>query len=132
MRFTLRTRIAAAVLAAVLLTDALAVWVVNDRIDAGAARESDAQTRAQTAQARALYEQRAATLAAESEAVSLYPAVRDALAGANAKPLLSWSGEVTARQNTAVTVVDASGKVIARGHAPEQAGDTLAPKLEGF
>jgi len=31
-----------------------------------------------------------------------------------------------------VTVVDANGRVVARGHAPEQAGDDLAPRLSGI
>jgi two-component system, OmpR family, sensor histidine kinase VicK len=132
MRVSLRTKILAAILGAVLLTDALAVWAVNDRIEAGARRESDAQTRAQAAQTRALYDQRAATLAAEGEAISLYPAVIAAVTQGNAAPLLDWSSKLSTLQGLDVTVVDVSGKVIARGHQPEVAGDMLAPKLEGM
>ena len=132
MRLTLRAKILIAILTAVILTDALAVWAVNDRIQAGARREADAQARAQAAQARALAAERAATLAAESESIALYPAVIAAFAGANAAPLLRWSGDVTALQGTRVTVVDAGGTVLARGHAPDQAGDVLAPNLVGL
>jgi signal transduction histidine kinase len=132
MRLDLRTRIMAAILAAVVATDLLAAWAVNDRILAGARREADTQARAHAARTRALYAERGATLAAEGEAVSLYPAVITALAEGNAQPLLRWSGQVAALQAIAVTVTDAAGRVIARGHAPGQAGDDLAPRLEGL
>jgi signal transduction histidine kinase len=132
MRLSLRVRLFLALFAVVVATVALAGWAVNERIKAGARREADAQARAQTDQARALYAERAGTLLAEGEAVSLYPAVIAALAGENAAPLLQWSGEVTALQGTRVTVVNAAGRVIARGHAPEMAGDDLAAKLEGL
>src|SRR5690349_18203305 len=112
MRLTLRTRIAAAILAAVLVTDALAIWAVNNRIQTGARRESATQTRAQSARMQELYRQRAQTLAAEGEAVSFYPAVIQALADGNAKPLLAWSGQLAAQQQLYVTVVDAKGTVI--------------------
>ena len=129
---SLRTRITVAMLAVVALTVALAAWAVNDRIEAGARREADGQAMAQAAQVQELYKQRAATLAAEGEVVSLYPAVIAAIADGNAGPLRQWSGQVAQRQRTSVTVVDRNGRVVARGHAPEQAGDELAPKLEGL
>ncbi|HEV8639275.1 MAG TPA: ATP-binding protein [Chloroflexota bacterium] len=129
---SLRFKLQAAFLASVLVIAALATWAVDDRITAGARREADRQARAQTERVRAMYEQRAATLAAEGEAVSLYPAVIAALADGNAHPLLQWSGQVAALQGTRVTVTDAAGRVIARGHAPGRAGDDLAPALEGL
>ncbi|MGH2585473.1 MAG: ATP-binding protein [Dehalococcoidia bacterium] len=132
MRLSLRTKIMAALLGAVLLTVALAAWAVNNRIDAGAAREADGQARAQVAQARALYQERAATLAAEGEVISLYPAVIAAIADGNARPLEQWSSEVSDRQRTSVAVVDAAGRVISRGHDPERRGDLLADQLEGL
>jgi two-component system phosphate regulon sensor histidine kinase PhoR len=129
---SLRTRILAAILAAVILTDLLAVWAVNDRMLAGVRREADNQARAQAAQVRALYAERAATLAAEGEAVSFYPAVITALGDGNATPLLQWSRQVAELQHTSVTIVDAAGRVIARGHAPERSGDNLVSSLEGL
>ena len=63
--------------------------------------------------------------------MALYPAVIAALVDNNPKPLLVWSGQVSASQSTRVTVVDATGKVVARGHAPDQAGDDLASRLTG-
>ncbi|MFN8558023.1 MAG: ATP-binding protein [Dehalococcoidia bacterium] len=132
MRLTLQTRILAATLFALVTTLAVAGWVVNGRIADGARREADAQARAQAAQVRALYRQRAATLAAESESIALYPAVIAALTGNNPAPLLRWSGQVAELQQTKVTVVDAMGRVVARGHAPSQAGDDLGPRLEGL
>jgi signal transduction histidine kinase len=128
----LRAKFVVTLLSFVLLTDTLALWAVNDRLEAGTRREADSQARAQTAQARTLYRERAATLAAAGEAVSLYPAVAAAIADGNPQPLLAWSQQVAARQGTGVTVVDAAGKVIARGHAPQQAGDNLAQKLVGL
>jgi signal transduction histidine kinase len=129
---SLRTKILAAILAGVVLTDLLSVWVVNDRMEAGARREADSQARAHTAQAQALYAQRAATLAAEGEAVSFYPAVAAALADGNRVPLVQWSSQVAAAQGMRVTVLDANGTVIARGHAPDRIGDQLAPLLPGL
>jgi signal transduction histidine kinase/HAMP domain-containing protein len=129
---SLRTKIMITVLAAVVVTELLAVWVANDRILAGARREADGQARAEAAQIRALYKQRAETLAAEAEVVSLYPAVISALAGGKATPLLQWSKEVYALQGTAVTVTDKTGKVIARGHDPQRLGDDLSERLEGL
>jgi signal transduction histidine kinase len=131
-RLSLRTKIMMAVLAAVIATDALATWAVNSRLLAGARQEADSQAQAQMAQTRALLIERAATLAAEGEAVALYPAVITALVDGNPKPLLAWSGNVTAIQSIRVTVVDADGKVVARGHAPDQAGDDLASRLAGL
>ena len=132
MRFTLRTKIMVAILVAIVATVAAATWAVNSRIDAGARREADGQARAQTAQARALYNERAATLMAEGESIALYPAVIAAVQGGNAAPLLRWSGDVSASQSNRVTVVDANGRVIARGHAPQSAGDELSSNLEGL
>jgi signal transduction histidine kinase len=132
LRISLRTKILIAVLAAVFATDALGTWAVNDRLLTGARQEADQQAQAQTAQTRALYAERAATLAAEGEAVALYPAVITALVDGNPKPLLQWSGQVATLQGSRVTVVDAAGRVVARGHAPDQAGDELAPKLAGM
>ena len=131
-RLSLRTRILIAVLAAVITTDALATWAVNDRLLAGARQEADSQALAQMAQTRALLGERAASLAFEGEAVALYPAVIAALVDNNPKPLLVWSGQVSASQSTRVTVVDATGKVVARGHAPDQSGDDLASHLIGL
>ena len=59
---SLRTRILFAVLAAIVATDALATWAVNDRLLAGARQEADSQAQAQMAQTRALLSERAATL----------------------------------------------------------------------
>ena len=132
LRFSLRTKIVIAVMTAVLATDALGTWAVNDRVLAGARQEADRQAAAQMAQTRALYVERAATLAAEGEAVALYPAVIAALVDGNPKPLLQWSGQVAALQGTRVTVVDAAGRVVARGHAPDQTGDELATRLSGL
>jgi signal transduction histidine kinase len=131
LRRSLRTKILIAVLAAVLVTDALGAWAVNDRLLAGARQEANSQAQAQMAQAQAMYGERARTLAAEGEAVALYPAVITALVDGNAKPLLQWSATVSALQGIFVTVVDANGRVVARGHAPDQAGDDLASRLSG-
>lgn len=130
MRFSLRTKIMLAIMAAVAATVALAAWAVNDRLDAGARREADGQARAQAAQARALYNERAATLTAEGESIALYPAVIAAVQGGNAAPLQRWSGDVFAQQQKPVSVVDRNGRVIARGH-DERRGDDLAATLEG-
>ncbi|MGE0544828.1 MAG: ATP-binding protein [Dehalococcoidia bacterium] len=132
MRVSLRTKIMAALLAAVLLTVALAAWAVNDRIETGARREAESQAQSQAAQVRALYDERAATLAAEGEAVSLYPAVIAAIADGNATPLLAWSNAVFTRQHTGVTVIDRDGRVVARGHDPDRRGDLLLPQLQGL
>jgi signal transduction histidine kinase len=132
LRFSLRTKILMAVLAGVIATDVLGTLVVNDRLLAGAQQEADAQALAQMTQVQDLYAERAATLAAESEAVSLYPAVMTALVGNNPTPLLQWSGSVSALQGIDVTVVDSSGRVVARGHAPDVVGDDLGPHLAGL
>jgi two-component system, OmpR family, sensor histidine kinase VicK len=131
MRLSLRLKILVAILSAVVVTDVLAAWAINRRIEAGADREADAQARAQAAQARALYTERAATLTAEGEAVSLYPAVITAIDGGNAQPLLTWASRVSAKQGARVTVVGKDGRVVARGHDPDNRGDDLASKLEG-
>jgi signal transduction histidine kinase len=116
----------------VIATDALGTWAVNDRLLAGARQEADLQAQAQTMQAQAVYAERSATLAAEGEAVSLYPAVIAALVAGNPAPLLQWSSQVAALQGIDVTVADANGVVVARGHAPDQAGDELASHLSGL
>jgi two-component system phosphate regulon sensor histidine kinase PhoR len=130
MRLSLRSKIMIAILAAVIATEALAVWAINRRIEAGASRESNAQAQAQAAQARALYTERANTLLAEGEAVSFYPAVIAAIEGQNAQPLLTWSSRVNTAQGSHVTVVNKDGKVVARGHDPDRKGDDLT-NLEG-
>lgn len=132
MRFSLRTKILIAVLAGIIATDLLGAVVVNDRIQTGARHEADNQALTQTAQARALYAERADTLAAEGEAVSFYPAVISALVDHNPAPFLAWSARVVAQQGIRVTVVDATGNVVARGHAPDQAGDNLVQSLSGI
>src|SRR5690348_13133292 len=88
---SLRTRILGAILLAVLLTDLLAIWLVTDRVVAGAQREADSQAQLYSAEVRALYAERARTLAAEGEAVSFYPAVIAALEAGTVGPLLDWS-----------------------------------------
>jgi hypothetical protein len=113
-----RTRILGAILAAIIVTDLLAVWFVNDRVLAGARREADSQARLHSAEVRALYNERARTLTAEGEAVSFYPAVIAALEAGTVGPLLDWSSTLATLQGTSVTVVDATGTVVARGHAP--------------
>src|ERR1051326_804393 len=132
LHLSLGRRILAAVPAGVILTDALAAWAVNDRLLAGARQEAEHQARAQLAQTQAVYSERTATLAAEGEAVSLYPAVIAALAGNNPAPLLQWSGQVANLQRIDVTVVDAAGRVVARGHAPDRSGDELDQGLSGM
>lgn len=128
LRAQLQLLVALLVLAAVALTG----WAVNQRINAGARREGDLQARARLAQAQALYGERTATLAAEAEAVSFYPAVIAAVAGENPAPLRQWSAEVATAQGVSVTVVDARGVVLARGHAPDHTGDLLSPQLAGL
>lgn len=132
MYVSLRAKIMAALLALLVAGDGLATWVVHARLVAGSQREADRQARDRAAQVRALYDERLATLAAEGEAISLYPAVIAAIGDNNPAPLRQWAGQVAALQGTSVTVTDAAGKVIARGHAPDRAGDNLAPKLEGL
>jgi signal transduction histidine kinase len=119
-------------MAAVIATDGLGTWAVSQRLQTGVQREADTQAQAQLLEARALYSERAATLAAEGEAVALYPAVIAALVDSNPKPLLQWSGEMNALQGLRVTVTDVNGRVVARGHAPDQAGDELASQLSGL
>lgn len=132
MRISLRTKILMAILTAVVVSDGIAIWVVHDRLRAGARQEAQQQALARTEQVQALYRERTATLAAEGEAVSLYPAVIAAIGDGNAAPLLQWSAQVAALQGTSVTVTDATGRVIARGHAPDRAGDNLASQLPGL
>lgn len=130
--FSLRVKFMVVILALVLLSVGLASWAINHRITAGARKEADAQANAQSVQAATILHERATSLQAEAEAVSLYPAVIGALNDGNPKPFLKWAGEVAALQGTAVTVVDAKGLVVARGHSPEATGDNLSLKLDGL
>src|SRR3712207_4822328 len=103
MHLSLRTKILLVVLAAVTLTDALALWAVGSRLQRGAQRAAAQQATAHAAQLGALYRERAATLVAEAEAVALYPAVIAAIAEGNRRPLLQWSEQLAQRQHTTVT-----------------------------
>src|SRR5262245_34980975 len=98
----------------------------------GARREAKAQAQAQLEQTAALYAERAATLEAENESIALYPAVIAAVKDHNAQPLKRWSSDMAALQQKRMTMVDAGGMVIVRGHDPARAGDALAPALEGL
>jgi two-component system, OmpR family, sensor histidine kinase VicK len=129
---SLRNKILLAMLATLLIGDLLGTWVVRDRIAAGMQREAANQAMLRAKQVQSLYAERAATLQAESEAISLYPAVIAALVGNNPAPLRTWSSQVASLQGTSVTVTDPSGTVVARGHAPDQVGDNLAPALAGL
>src|SRR5262249_60321001 len=73
-------------LATLLIGDLLGTWVVRDRIEAGMRREAANQAFLRARQVQSLYAERAATLQAESEAISLYPAVIAALVGKNPPP----------------------------------------------
>ena len=128
----LRTRILLAILGTLLVGDLLGTWLVHDRLTAGAERETANQARARALQVQSLYAERAATLVAEGEAISLYPAVIAALTGNNPAPLRTWSSQMTDLQSTRVTVTDAGGLVVARGHAPDQVGDDLSGQLQGL
>jgi signal transduction histidine kinase len=128
----LRTRILLAILLTLLGGDILGTAIVQDRLANGAQREAANQALARAQQVRSLYTERAATLVAEGEAISLYPAVIAALVGNNPGPLRTWSNEVANLQGTSVTVTDASGTVVSRGHAPDQVGDNLSAGLEGL
>jgi signal transduction histidine kinase len=129
---SLRNKILLAMLATLLIGDLLGTWVVRDRIEAGMQREAANQAFLRAKQVQSLYAERAATLQAESEAISLYPAVIAALVGNNPAPLRTWSSQVAGLQGTSVTVTDPSGTVVARGHAPDQVGDNVAPPLAGL
>src|SRR5215216_2637831 len=128
----LRTRILLAILLTLLAGDVLGTLIVQDRFQSGAQREIANQARARAQQVQSLYAERAATLKAEGEAISLYPAVIAALVDNNPTPLRRWSSQVANLQGTSVTVTDASGRVVARGHAPEQVGDDMSGQLEGL
>jgi two-component system sensor histidine kinase VicK len=128
----LRTRILLAILLTLLVGDVLGTLVVQDRFQNGAQRETTNQALARAQQMQSLYAERAATLKAEGEAISLYPAVIAALLDNNPTPLRRWSGQVADLQGTSVTVTDATGRVVARGHAPDQVGDDLSGALEGL
>jgi signal transduction histidine kinase len=129
---SLRTKFLLAMLATLLLGDLLGTWVVRTRLEDGLQREAANQANAHAQQVQSLYQERAATLQAESEAISLYPAVIAALTGNNPAPLRTWSSQVSALQGTSVTVTDPSGTVVARGHAPDLVGDNLSAGLEGL
>src|SRR5438067_2874051 len=128
----LRTKILLAILLTVLAGDLLGTPGVQVRFSAGAQRETTNQAQARALQVQSLYAERAATLQAEGEAISLYPAVIAALVDSNPTPLRRWSGQVANLQGTSVTVTDATGRVVARGHAPDQVGDDLAARLDGL
>src|SRR5437763_4624848 len=128
----LRTRILLAILLTLLAGDLLGTLVVQNRFQDGAQRETANQALARAQQVQSLITQRLATLRAEGEAISLYPAVIQALVDGNPVPLRRWSGQVANLQGTSVSVTDANGTVVARGHAPDQAGDSLADRLDGL
>src|SRR6267142_6779680 len=128
----LRTQILLAIVVTLLVGDVLVTLVVQNRFVSGAQRETTNQAQARAQQVQSLYAERAATLKAEGEAISLYPAVIAALLDSNPTPLRRWSGQVANLQGTSVTVTDATGHVVARGHAPELAGDDLSGQLEGL
>jgi signal transduction histidine kinase len=128
----LRTKLLLALLGTLLLGDVLGTWIVQDRLQAGAQREAANQARARARQVQSLYAERANTLRAEGETISLYPAVIAALVDNNPAPLKRWSSQVANLQGTSVTVVDATGNVVARGHSPDQVGDNLALTLDGL
>jgi signal transduction histidine kinase len=128
----LRTKILLAMLATLLIGDLLGTWVVRSRMEDGLQREAANQALARAQQVQSLYGERATTLQAESEAISLYPAVIAALVGNNPAPLRTWSSQVARLQGTSVTLTDPSGTVVARGHAPDQVGDNVAPGLRGL
>ncbi len=122
----LRTKILLAILLTLLAGDVLGTFVVQNRLADGAQREANNQAVARAQQVRSLYQERSATLVAEGEAISLYPAVIAALLGNNPGPLRTWSSQVANLQGTSVTVTDASGHVVSRGHAPDLSGDDLS------
>src|SRR5436190_15660486 len=128
----LRTKILLAILLTLLTGDVLGTLIVQNRFTEGAQRETSNQALARAQQVQSLIAQRQATLQAEGEAISLYPAVIAALTDNNPAPLRRWSGQVANLQGTSVTVTDANGLVVARGHAPDQNGDNLASRLSGL
>jgi len=128
----LRTKILLAILLTLLGGTLLGTWVVQDRLQAGAEREAATQARARAQHVQSLYLERGLTLRTEAEAVSLYPAVIQALVDGNPTPFRRWSSQVAGLQGTAVTVTDANGVVVARGHQPDSAGDDLSGSLEGL
>jgi signal transduction histidine kinase len=125
---SLRTRILLAIVGAVVATDLLATLAIQVRFVDGARREAHNQAASRVAMARALYAERAATLAADAERIALYPAVIAAVEGRNAQPLLRWGTDVAARQGIHVRVVDATGATIAHGHTHER----LGPRWDGL
>jgi two-component system sensor histidine kinase ResE len=127
----LRTKFLLAIVATLLVGDVLGTWIVQDRVRNGADREAASQARARALQVESLYTERGATLLAEGEAVSLYPAVIGALVDNNPAPFRRWSTQVANLQGRSVTVTDARGTVVARGHAPDS-GDDLSTKLDGL
>src|SRR2546423_13044392 len=128
----LRTKILLAIILTLLAGDVLTTLIVQTRFTEGAQRETANQALARAQQVQSLIAQRQATLPAEVEAISLYPAVIAALTDNNPAPLRRWSAQVASLQGTSVTVTDANGTVVARGHAPEQNGDNLSGQLSGL
>jgi hypothetical protein len=139
---SLRTGILITVLASVVATDLLATWAVNDRLQDGARRLADSQARGRAAMTLALVDERLATLAADAEAIALYPAVISAVESRNTPPLVRWADDVAAQQGIHVKVFDAQGTPLAHGHNPERLGpmdhvhdpglSTDAPLLNGL
>jgi two-component system, OmpR family, phosphate regulon sensor histidine kinase PhoR len=132
MRLSFRARLQLALICAVALSAGAAFWAVTARIDAAATREERLRASAQNAAVAALLAERTATLAAESEAIALYPAVITAVQAGNADPLTTWAQALAQQQPTHVTVVNADGIVVARSHDPSHTGDRLADRLPGL
>ena len=128
----LRTKILLAIVLTLLGGDVLGTFLVQDRLADGARREAANQAVARAQQVSSLYTERSATLVAEGETISLYPAVIAALAGNSPAPLIKWSSQVANLQGTSVTVTDPVGTVVSRGHAPDKTGDNLSSQLEGL
>ncbi len=129
---SLRVKILIAILTAVVISNGLTMWAVHDRLLVGARREAAHQAYTQVAQVQALYRQRIATLSAEGEAMSLYPAVIYAIADDNVTPFLQWSAQVSTLQGVGITVTDTTGRMITRGPALPRTGGTVAPNMEGL
>ena len=132
MRLSFRARLQIALIGTVIVSSLAGFWAVAARIDAAAERDERLTASEQLAAVQALFDERAATLRAESESVALYPAVSAAVQAGNAAPLATWAQAVATRQSTHVTVVDAAGLVVTRSHDPAHAGDDLAVALPGL
>src|SRR5690348_11176407 len=100
----LRTKILLAILLTLFAGDVLGTLVVQERFQSGAQRETANQALARALQVQSLVDERLATLKAEGEAISLYPAVIAALVDNNPTPLRRWSAQVANLQGTSVTV----------------------------